>query len=314
MSKSRALPIVLEVLDDGLRLYRRHLAGFTLVATAVLVLLALFSLSLMAFVRSEIGTSAGWSVLAFVVLLLLGYPLLLYAFAALSRATAAALDGQPITLWTALKLSPLRGLGMIFFNLLFSFVASMGAGVVMMVVSCPIIYLSATLTAIAASVSGGSFSSVFAFFSGIGQISVLWTLAVSGAWLASCVFALQAFVLEQQPWGQAVSRSIDVLTTRFGRCMLMFLTAGTIFSTLMLSYLGSLLTLSFLIQDLLSLNLSPLAGDVITIVLTVASLVILLPPLSIWMAMFYRRQTRDRDGEEIARRVADWRAAALSGS
>lgn len=315
MTRSRALPIVLEVLDDGLRLYRRYLAGFTLVATTVLVLLALFALSFMALVRSQLGTTAGWSFLAFCVLLLVGYPLLLYAFASLSRAAVAAIDGRTITLGAALRLSPLRGCGMVFFNLLFSIIAAMAAGVLMAIFSCPATYVSLMLAVLtsAASSTGGSVSAALGFVGIIGQISTLWTITVAGAWLASCVYALQSFVLEQRSWGQSVSRSIDVLATRFGQSLLMFLGAGAIFGTLLLAYLGSMLALSLLIQDWLAIDLPPLAGDVITIVLSVASLVILLPPLAIWMAMFYRRQARERDGEEITRRVAAWRMEALGG-
>ncbi len=43
MRRSRALPWALALLDDGLRLYRRHLAGFLLVSTAVMVPLAVLS-------------------------------------------------------------------------------------------------------------------------------------------------------------------------------------------------------------------------------------------------------------------------------
>jgi hypothetical protein len=313
MNRSRALPAVLEVLDDGLRLYRRHLAGFTLVATTVLVLLALFSLSFMAFVRSEIGTSTGWLFLAVCVLLLLGYPLLLYAFAALSRATAAALDGHAISLTSALRLSPIRGVGMVFFNVLFSMLAGMFASVLAVVFSCPISYLS-IVAAAAFSVASSGASASFGLLGVLSQISTFWSLTVGGAWLASMVYAVQAFVLEQRPWREASSRAIDVLTVRFGQSLLMFLGAGAIFGTLLLSYLGSMLALWIFIQDRLLASLPPLAGDVITIMLIVGSLVILLPPLAIWMAMFYRRQVRERDGEEIARQVADWRAQALSNS
>jgi hypothetical protein len=315
MNRTRALPAVLEVLDDGLRLYRRHLAGFTLVATAVLVLLAIFSLSFMAFVRSEIGTSPGWLFLAICVLLLLGYPLLLYAFAALSRATAAALDGQAISLSGALRLSPIRGVGMIFFNVLFSLLAGMFASVMAVVLSCPISYLSILMTAAFSVMSSSSgVSASLGLLGVLSQISTFWSLTVAGAWLASMVYAVQAFVLEQRPWREASSRAIDVLTVRFGYSLLMFLGAGAIFGTLLLSYLGSMLALWIFIQDRLLASLPPLAGDVITIVLIVGSLVILLPPLAIWMAIFYRRQVRERDGEEIARQVADWRAQTLSGS
>lgn len=311
MTRLRALPTVLEVLDDGLRLYRRHLASFTLIATAVLVVLALFSLSFMAFVRTEIGTTPGWTFLAVCVLLLVSYPLVLYVFAALSRAAAAALDGQTISPRSALRFNPLRAGGIVAFNMLFSLITAITGSMLVLLFSCPLSYLSLLLGALFGVLLDGSSAGVgmIGFLGVIGQVSSLWTISVVGGWLASSVFALQAFVLEQRPWTQSANRTFDMLTTRFGQSLLMFLGAGAIFGTLTLSYLGSLLVVWSLIQD--QLNLSPLAGDVVTIVLTVSAMVILLPPLSIWMAIFYRRQARERDGEEIVRRVVAWRAEAL---
>lgn len=309
MSRLRTLPVVLEVLDDGLRLYRRHLASFTLIATAVLVVLALFSLSFIAFVRSELGSTAGWIFLAVCVLLLVSYPLLLYVFAALSRAAAAALDGHIISARTALWVNPLRAAGIIVFNMLFTVLSAITAGGLLLVFYCPMTYLSVLLQVFLGTVAGTSGVGVFGLISSIGLISTLWLISVAGGWLASSVYALQAFVLEQRSWSQSVSRTFDIMTMHLGQSLLMFLGAGAIFGTLTLSYLGSLLVLWNIVQERLSLP--PLAGDVVTIVLTVSTLVILLPPLSIWMAIFYQRQARERDGEEIVRRVADWRAQAL---
>lgn len=311
MSRSRTLPVVLEVLDDGLRLYRQHFASFTLIATAVLVVLALFSLSFIAFVRTELGSTAGWIFLAVCVLLLVSYPLLLYVFAALSRAAAAALDGQMISARTALWVNPLRAGGIIVFNMLFSLLTAIAASGLMLVFYCPMTFLSLLLSVMLGAVvdSSGVGVGLFGIIGVIGQLSTLWIISVAGGWLASSVYALQAFVLEQRPWSQTASRTFDILTMHLGQSLLMFLGAGAIFGTLTLSYLGSLLVLWNIVQE--QLSLPPLVGDVITIVLTVSSLVILLPPLSIWMAIFYRRQARERDGEEIVRRVADWRAQAL---
>lgn len=311
MNQARALPTVLELLDDGLRLYRRNLAGFTLVATAVLVVVALFSLSFMAFVRTEIGTTAGWTFLAFCVLLAVGYPLMLYAFAALSRATAAALDGRPITLPGALRLSPARGCGMLVFNALFSVIAAATAGFLAFALACPMTYVSLLSAGLISTLSGGASAAAFGFFGLIGQLSTLWTCSIFGAWLASLIYAVQVFVLEQLPWSQSVGRAVDLLAARFGQSLLMFLGAGAIFATLMISYLGSLLVLIAFVQDRLSLNLPPLVGDVIVIVLVVASLVILLPPLAIWMAMFYRHVALERDGATLTRHISAWRTTLV---
>ena len=311
MNRRRALPLVLTILDDGFRLYRRNLAGFLLVSTTILVALALFVMSFLAFVRTNIGTTSGWLFLAFFVLLILSYPVVLYAFAALSRATRAVLDGQPISLTAALRIGPAQGCGMVAFNLLFGILTSICAGIVSTIVSCPMFYLAilgagvmGALADSSGAAAGISLALVFV------PVSYVWSMTIFGAWLASLVFAVQPFALEQRSWSAAASRAIDLLVARFGRSLLMFLGAGAIFGTLIVAYLGSLIALLSMIQTRFSIDLPPLAGDALIIVLVVASLVLLLPPLAIWMTLFYRQLAQERDGDEIVGRVAAWRGAA----
>ncbi len=309
MRGTHALPLVLEVLDDGLRLYRRHLASFTSVATAVLIVVALLATSFMAFVRAELGE--GWSMLAFAIVLLSGYPLVLYTFAALSRATASALDGQPITVPGSLRLNPMRGCGMVLFNVLFATITSICSSIFSIVIICPMMYISLLSSGLFASfgddnttIAGVAFGLIFS------QIGTLWSIIMAGAWVASVVYALQAFVLEQRSWTGTAGRAFDLVFTHFGRSLLMFSGAGAIFGTLIVSYLGSLLVLIGTLESRFGLTLPPLAGDIVTIVLTVGSLVVLLPPLAIWMAIYHRRMARERDGHEIVQRVATWRSQA----
>lgn len=309
MNRTRALPSVLKVLDDGLRLYRRNLSGFLLVSTALLVVIALLVLLCTTLVRTQLGTGVGWTLLLIFMLSLLIYPLTLYTFAALSRAADAALSNQPITLAGALRIGPGRGCGMILFNILFTMIASVFAGMMSVIVSCPMLYLSILSSALLATVSSVVGASAGVFIGVISQISTLWSLMSFGGWLASIVYALQAFVLEQRSWGGAAGRSVDLLTARFGRSLLMFMGAGAIFGTISLSFIGTLISLLLLVQDRLSLTIPPFASDALVIALVVASLVVLLPPLSIWMAMFHRQVALEHDGDEMIRRVAAWHAA-----
>ncbi|MBV9789888.1 MAG: hypothetical protein JOZ51_17000 [Chloroflexi bacterium] len=306
MNQTRALPQVLQVLDDGLRLYRRNLPGFLLVSTAVLVVIALLVLLCTTIVRTQLGTGVGWTLMLIFLLLLVLYPLTLYTFAALSRAADAALNDRPITLAAALRIGPARGCGMIIFNLLFGFIASVFAGIMSVVVSCPMFYFSLLGGALLSTVSNIVGASAGVFIGVISQISTLWSLISFGGWLASIVYALQAFALEQRPWGSAAGRSVDLLTARFGRSLLMFMGAGAIFGTLSLSFIGTLIATLLLIQDRLNLTIPPFASDAVTIALVVGTLVVLLPPLSIWMAMFHRQVALEQDGDELARRVAAW--------
>jgi hypothetical protein len=308
MSRNRALPSVLQVLDDGLRLYRRNLSGFLLVATTLLVVIAMLALLCTTIIRTQLGSGFGWTMLLLLLLTLLIYPLTLYTFAALSRAAAAALDKQPVTLSSALRITPGRGCGMILFNLLFSIIASVCASMLSVFVSCPMFYLSFLSAALLASVNDTVAAAAGAAAIVISQFSTLWSLVSFGGWLASIVYALQAFVLEQRSWGAAAGRSIDLLSARFGRSLLMFLGAGAIFGTLSLSFIGSLITLLLIIEDRFNLTIPDFASDALIIALVIASLVLLLPPLSIWMTMFHRQVALEHDGEELARRVAAWHA------
>ena len=312
MNQTRALPQVLQVLDDGLRLYRRNLPGFLLVSTAVLVVIALLVLLCTTIVRTQLGTGVGWTLMLIFLLLLVLYPLTLYTFAALSRAADAALNDRPITLAAALRIGPARGCGMIIFNLLFGFIASVFAGIMSVVVSCPMFYFSLLGGALLSTVSNIVGASAGVFIGVISQISTLWSLISFGGWLASIVYALQAFALEQRPWGSAAGRSVDLLTARFGRSLLMFMGAGAIFGTLSLSFIGTLIATLLLIQDRLNLTIPPFASDAVTIALVVGTLVVLLPPLSIWMAMFHRQVALEQDGDELARRVAAWHATVAA--
>jgi hypothetical protein len=175
-------------------------------------------------------------------------------------------------------------------------------------VSCPMFYVSFLSAALLASVNNTVGAAAGAAALVISQVSTLWSLVSFGGWLASVVYALQAFVLEPRPWGAAAGRSVDLLTARFGRSLLMFIGAGAIFGTLSLSYIGSLITLLLFFQDRLNLAIPPFASDALIIALVIASLVVLLPPLSIWMTMFHRQVALEHDGEELARRVAAWRS------
>jgi hypothetical protein len=307
MSEGRALPFVLRVLDDGIRLYRRHLASFLMVATAVLVALALIAMSFMAFVRTEIGDTGGWTFLAFLVLLLFSYPVVIYAFAALSRTTLAAINREPIALLPMLRIAPGRGCGMMLFNLLWTICTSIAASILAVMISCPISYVSLIVAGLTTAVSdGGAMGAAFGLIGVTTQISWLWSLTMMGAWLASTVYAVQAFVQEGSRWSGAAGRSVDMLFTRFGRSLLMFLGAGAIFGTLLLVYLGSLIALLVFVFERLGTNWAPIVGDVIAIVVVVASLVVLLPPLAIWMALFYHRVAGERDGTDIEQRIRAW--------
>ena len=102
----QTLSFMVDVLDDGFGLYRRHFGRFVLLAAA-----ALAPLALVAWLVIWLGQARAawvWAVIAVWPLasLLLG----VYWVGSLSRATVAALGGQPIDVRMALAIEPRRAL------------------------------------------------------------------------------------------------------------------------------------------------------------------------------------------------------------
>ncbi len=315
MSRTRALPFVLDVLDQGFWLYRRHLRSFALVAATLLTALAIGAMALSALIRASLGNSDVWLLFTWFLALLLGYPLLLYAFAALSRAADAALSGRPIRLRESLRLAPGRACRMVLFNSVFAIITGIAAGAIGVAFACPLIFglgmAGAIFSAFLLDSSSAAFLAMFGIF---GQISTLWSMWIAGAWLAGLIFALQPFAIEAQNFRMALQRMTGLLDAQIGRTLLMFASAGAIFGTLAVIYTGSLIMLLLLIADNVELNLPATAGDAIAIVVIVGSLVLLLPPLAIWMTIFHRRLIQERDGVELAAWIDAWRAAAQAAS
>lgn len=315
MSRTRALPFVLDVLDQGFWLYRRHLPSFALVAATLLTVLAIGALALSALIRATLGDSDAWLLFTWFLALLLGYPLLLYAFAALSRAADAGLNGRPILVREALRIAPGRGCSMVLFNGVFAIITGIAAGAIGVALACPLIFgLGMTGAIFSAFLLDSSSAALLAMVGVVGQISTLWSMTIFGAWLAGLVLALQPFAIDAQNVRMAVRRVTGLLDAPVGRTLLMFAGAGAIFGTLAVIYTGSLIMLLVLIADNVELNLPATVGDAIAIVTIVGSLVLLLPPLAIWMTIFHRRLTQEHDGVELAAHIDAWRAATQAES
>lgn len=316
MRAKQLLPTVLEMLDEGFRVYRRGFAGFVLVSLAVLAAIAMLAITFMALVRSELGDSEVWLGLGIVIMLILGYPLLLYAMASLSRAAQAALDGGPIVLGQALRLNPLRGCGMLLFNGMFAMLSAIVIGIIGSSISCPITYGSvmAGVLLSTATTSNSVLGAVTPLLSAIGVASWLLSVSFFGAWLMCVVYALQAWVLERRTWGASAVRTFEVVFARFGHSLLMFLGAGLLFGTLSLTYIGSLVGLIALLASVAPFEVPELLRDGLIVALVVGSLALLLPPLAIWNVLFFRRVAADHDGGTLQHRITEWHAAFSSGA
>ena len=307
MRRARALPWVLRLLDDGLRLYRRNLASFLLIGAVILVPMAGLGILLAALVRTELGQ--GWAIVGSLALALIQYPILMYACLALSRAAGDALAGRPIKLGAVLRLRPIRAMGMGCYGILLAIVSGLFSSVLVISVACPLIYAMLFGAGFLGSLGGssilGAAGSLFGVVVGLIALS---TLLLTSATFATLAYAVQAFALEDRPVGSAISRSIDLLLFRFGRNLLMFVGAGAIIGTLLIAYAGTILAGGAGILRRLDVEPSPIVAQALSSAATTATWVLLLPPLPIWMAMLHRALAEERDGTELLAAVEQWRS------
>lgn len=298
---------ILDLLDDGLRLYRREFPRLALIAaigTVPGLIVAILIIS-----RPELlGTTQG--ILAFYGISLLAMPLSIYLMGAISRAAMASLEGRPVVLREALAIRPLRLVGMGCYGGVFLAVINMAISILGVFCFCPLY----ALVGIAA-------AGVFEAFNGGGAVGTAMTgllmtilvavftlfygmsLVLSGATYGSLIFSLQPFVQGKLRMSEAIRRSIDMTFYRFGTNLLVYLCASLIFGTLALSVtlaVGTLVPLPLLFLIGAESHIAQGLGAAAFI----AGLTLALPPLPIWMALLYRRRLAEREGADLAERVA----------
>lgn len=313
MSLRRAIPALraaleptLDLLDTGVRLYRRNFPRLLLLAT--LAALPLGAAAALGFATSWLAPGLVFLLLLPVSLLML--PLSLYVMGALSRAAAMAARGAPLSLRQALAIGPLRVLGMGCYGTLFTLVA--GAAVSMLSSSCFCVFYLFGIAGFAAAASVSSLAGaasevavgVLAIM-GVITLLVIYVagLILNGAVYGSVIYALQPFVHEPLPFRAAVRRSLDMTGYRFGQNLLAFLCASLVFGAAALATtvaLGVLIPLPVLF--LLGTE-SPLAQG-ITVAALVAGVSAAVPLLPIWMALLYQQRLAAWRGDDLAAQIA----------
>lgn len=296
---------LLDLLDEGLRLYRRHFLTFLVISATWFVPIAV-GVGLSIAMWDYLGE--GLSLLLVLGWLALAGPLAVYLVSSMSRATLAAADGRPVALREALKVRPLRLLAMCLFAICFYMVASIASSALTMCVICPIysavIGMLGGISAVGSETGIGQALQVALGALVLIAVVVLYGLAlvINGATYASVVYGLQAFAQEELPLGVCLQRSVDTLLQRFGRNLLAFLLASTIFG-------GVTVAITAAVGTLLPLPLlwvlgeeSPLAQSV-SAVAWLLGLLVVLPPLPIWMTLLYRRNIAQREGWDLEGRI-----------
>lgn len=301
MSQLRALPWVIDVLDDGLRLYRRHIRAFVVATALGWVPISLLSTLVNGVVLTQLGQS--WSVLSSLLLSMIAYPLYVYWLAVLSRMSAQAAGEGKTDLRAALPMRPGRVFGMGCYVIIFAFVAFLILGVIGIACICSSTFLFGI---------GFRFTTFGAPTIGLGLVFLgsagLAYLTMIGSIVLTAVYAVQSFAHEQGSFGTLVSRGNDLLFFRLGRNLLCFIAAGAIFGTISLAYVGSLWAAGTLLFQALDLQTTPVLASVLLSLASSISFVVLLPPLPIWMTLMYLRLRTEREGSDLHRRIAAWNA------
>lgn len=293
---------VLDLLDEGLRLYRRAFLRMLMLAS----LAALPSGALLAalVIASDwLVTPPGVTLL--ILAMLLGLPLGLYVMGAVSRAAVMAANGETVTLRGALTLGPLRVLGMGCYGTLFVLVAGSVVAIISGICFCSIyvfgiagfVVFGSTSTIGGTAGAAVSAAGIVAIIVGVMLIYAA-LLVLNGAVYGSAIFALQPFVHERMPMGQAIRQSLDFTFYRFGENLLIFLCASLVFGAIVVAASLAIGVLAPLPVLFLLGAESPVARA-ITAAVWISAVNVALPLLPIWMALLYRH------------RLAAWRGAEL---
>jgi hypothetical protein len=286
---------VLDVLDDGGRLYRRHFGLWLTMTAGDLAPVWLLAL--------------GWGLLIpgqwLLFIVLVTYPALLRTMIRLSQVSALisrndheGLNGpQTLRLWHLLS--------MIGYSLVWSIAPTL---------------LAAAWTSL---IERGAHDLIFdvmmpflnQFVSRQGALLLarlmthdLYMLTLPTVWLSAHIFAMQPFVSEQKPWHEGGARGNEILLFGFGRSIMLFLTITVLVTALGIGYFGSVLVMFERLTRApvtLSLLRRPFSG-LFPITVWSSLLLLILPQMTLWITLFYRRTAAEFDQADLRQRIAAW--------
>lgn len=304
---ARHIKPILDMLDEGLRLYRRGFVGFILV-TAIWFVPVVIGIGLSIAAARYWGT---WVTL----LILLGWglgtiPLSMYLVGGLSRALLMVQQGHTVQVWSALAIHPLWATGMGCYGLVLYIIASIASSMVSFLCICPLyMIIVGTIGGMGLLVeNAGHLGTGLAILSGIMLMMVMvlyygLSLVLGGATFSTLVYGLQPFVQDSLSFGNAIQRSIDMLLYRAGYNLLAFLCASTIFGATAIAVtvaVGVLVPLPLV----LALGSESLIAQGVSASAWLLGVALVLPPLPIWMALLYQHNARRWQGADLSERIA----------
>lgn len=302
----QTLEPILALLDEGLSLYRRNFVAFMLI-TASWCVPAAICVGLIAVAASWL--SGAWPALMALGALVLLFPLLIYLIGGMSRAAAAAASGRAVRFREAMAIHPLRAAGMGCFTIVYWIVAQVLTWLLSMICVCPL-YLAGFFLSAA---TVGAMNGLGAAPAGIilvltFLIGFFGSLMITGASGSGLFYSLQPWVQEAQPFGASASRSLELITFRIGRNLLVWCLAALLVAaagTTVTATIGTLVPLPLVY----ALGPESPATRAITLGAWLIGLMVVLPPLPIWMALLYQRNRDAREGADLELRVREWENA-----
>ena len=307
---TESLQPILALLDEGLRLYRRNFVGFVLITASWFVPVAIVAGTAVA---AESWVDPRYSGLAAVLLfgggVIVFFPLLIYLIGGLSRAAAAAAEGRPVRYRAAMAIHPLRATGMGCFTIVYAFVAQIVSSLISMACICPLYVVGFMgLAFVGAAASESSVGALAALAIGIFLIGFYASLMIIGATGSGLFYSLQPWVQEARPFGASLQRSVELVTFRFGRNLIVWCLAALLIAAAgltVMATIGILLPLPLLY----ALGEDAPATRAATLGAWLIGLMLVLPPLPIWMALLYQRNRATHDGEDLLAKVREWQEA-----
>lgn len=297
---------ILDILDEGLRIYRRGFVGFMLITASWLVPVAIG-------IGLSIAAAQFWGELAGI-LIILGWmvvllPLFTYLIGGISRATLAVQQGHAIRLREALAIPPQRALGMGCYSVILYIVINILSSIVTMACFCPlyimIIGFAGSIGVLTEDTSGLGVAVIIILSVLIGLIVVLFYglgLMLGGATYSSLVYGVQPFAQEDLSFGNALQRSIDLIFYRFRYNVFAFILSSTIFGAMTIAItvaIGVLVPLPLFF----ALGEESIIAQGVSASAWILALIVAVPPMPIWMALLYQRNVAAWQGRDLATRI-----------
>lgn len=301
---SRSIQPILSLLDEGFLIYRRHFWRFVLIAALWIVPTAIIGGLIINAMAWMSDTHIMLIALAAVVLLL---PLMLYTLGSLSRAAHAAMSGQTLLIRDALRIPFRQLLGMSVFVIVYAVFMYIVTSALFIILLCPIYIFGLFGVGLLSVLDAGSSMATVILFGLFFAIIYLFSIAVSGASYSSIIYIIQPWVVQRISFGKAIQQSLELSTYGILRNIGVWMA-----SALMVAALAMIISASIgvlgplpLIAALGAKSRLAQAGSLAAMLL---GMVVVLPPLPIWMALLYRRNLAIRSGAKLDVAIQEWAA------